>query len=136
MRLLFLHLLRRPEALSAAPSGAGEHALVLEALREIQEHYAAPSLSAVARRRRVTLSYISRLVKRATGKSWTELLQERRLTRADELLRGSPLTVSEVMSLVGYSNSSYFYRIYTQRFGRTPGARRKEAPGNGLQDRT
>lgn len=73
----------------------------------------------------MTLSYISRLVKRATGRSWTELLQEKRLMRADELLLRTRLPVSEIMNLVGYNNSSYFYRLYTQRFGLSPKMRRK-----------
>ena len=133
MTLLFLHLLNRPETLSDALPGQGDHALVWEALREIQEHYAAPSLTALAARRRVTLSYISRLVKRATGKSWTELLQEKRLLRADELLLNTRLSVAEVMNLVGYNNSSYFYRLYTQRFGVSPRMRRKAAQAQGIR---
>lgn len=125
MTLLFLHLLSRPETLSDALPGQSDHALVWEALREIEEHYAAPSLTQLAQRRHVTLSYISRLVKRATGRSWTELLQEKRLLKADELLLGTRLTVADVMNLVGYSNSSYFYRLYEQRFGKSPKARRR-----------
>lgn len=125
MTLLFLHLLSRPEALSGALSGQSDHALVWEALQEIQEHYAAPSLTQLAERRHVTLSYISRLVKRATGRSWTELLQEKRLMKADELLLRTRLTVAEIMNLVGYNNSSYFYRLYEQRFGVSPKARRR-----------
>ena len=113
MTLLFLHLLSRPETLAGNLPGQADHALVWEALREIQDHYAAPSLTALAARHRVTLSYISRLVKRATGRSWTELLQEKRLMRADELLLRTRLPVSEIMNLVGYNNSSYFYRLYT-----------------------
>ena len=125
MTLLFLHLLSRPETLAGNLPGQADHALVWEALREIQDHYAAPSLTALAARHRVTLSYISRLVKRATGRSWTELLQEKRLMRADELLLRTRLPVSEIMNLVGYNNSSYFYRLYTQRFGLSPKMRRK-----------
>lgn len=125
MTLLFLHLLSRPETLSESLPGQSDHALVWEALREIEEHYPLPSLTALAQRRHVTLSYISRLVKRSTGKSWTELLQEKRLLKADELLLKTHLTVSEVMNMVGYNNSSYFYRLYEQRFGLSPKARRK-----------
>ena len=54
-----------------------------------------------------------------------ELLQEKRLMRADELLLRTRLPVSEIMNLVGYNNSSYFYRLYTQRFGLSPKMRRK-----------
>ena len=45
--------------------------------------------------------------------------------RADELLLRTRLPVSEIMNLVGYNNSSYFYRLYTQRFGLSPKMRRK-----------
>ena len=69
--------------------------------QEIQEHYAAPSLTQLAERRHVSLSYISRLVKHATGRSWTDLLQEKRLMKADELLLRTRLTVAEIMTLVG-----------------------------------
>ena len=87
----------------------------------------------------MTLSHISRLVKRATGRKWTELLQEKRLMRADELLLRTRLPVSEIMNLVGYT-IAYFYRLYTQRFGLSPKMRRKarhakQQPVNGKSGR-
>lgn len=60
-------------------------------------------------------------VKSLTDKSPSEILRERRLGRADELLRSSTKRVAEIAYEVGFSTPSYFSKCYKEHFGVAPG---------------
>ena len=66
------------------------------------------------------VAWLSREVKRRTGRTYTELLQERRLQQAAWLLEHTHQRVSDIALSVGYENVSYFHRIFQKRFGRSP----------------
>lgn len=61
------------------------------------------------------------LLKKNTGKTFSELLLEIRMVRVAEAMReGKP--VSEAAAACGYSNMSNFYRRFKQYYGKTPAA--------------
>lgn len=64
-----------------------------------------------------------RKVKAMTGTTPVELIRLSRLHRAEELLRESGKTVSEVAYEVGFSSPSYFIKCYKDHFGHTPNGR-------------
>ena len=55
-----------------------------------------------------------------TGKNYTELLQEKRLSQAAWLLRNTGKRVDEIANAVGYENLSYFHRLFAARFCQSP----------------
>ncbi len=120
MGLLFLHLLKHTERLVSPGEPNYTHILVLDALREIDQNYRDADFSAIAARRHVSAAYLSRIVKEATGQTATALLQQRRLEKARSLLTSTDLTVMQICDRVGYHNTSYFYRIFKERFGCLP----------------
>ncbi|MBQ5798953.1 MAG: helix-turn-helix transcriptional regulator, partial [Clostridia bacterium] len=58
---------------------------------------------------------ISHEIKNRTGKTYTELVQDKRLSQAAYLLKNTNISAEEISEAVGYSNKSYFYRIFTER---------------------
>lgn len=119
MGLLFLNLLNCTDRL-ITDAGSAAESIVMAALKEIEENYADAALCTVAGRYHVTAAYVSRLVKEMTGKTFKTLLLEKRLDKAAALLRTSRLPVGDIISVVGYENTSYFYRMFTQRYGVSP----------------
>lgn len=115
--LLSLSRYAEPVVLNTADP---EHAVVAEALRQVDAHYNAPSLGLIAKRYHVSPAYVSAAVKRQTGKTFTELLQQKRMKLAAELLLNPDLTVSEISGIVGYRNSSYFYSLFSEYFKMSP----------------
>ena len=97
-----------------------EQNAVLSVLRSIEEHYADGSLTGIAGQLHYELPYLSRLIRQTTGKNYTELLQEKRLSQAAWLLRNTEKHVDEIALSVGYENISYFHRIFAARFGSSP----------------
>ena len=95
-------------------------ALVQAALTEITQNYREASLSNVARAYGVSLAYVSECVRAQTGKTYKELLQKHRMETAARLLRRSDLNIQQIIAQVGYENTSYFYRLFHERYGQSP----------------
>jgi len=117
MGLLFMQLLSCTDRLVSATS---EEAAVVKVLRYIEENYRAGSLTEIAGLLHYDLYWLSREIKRRTGKTYQTLLQERRLTQAVYFLEHTSLRVDEIGQAVGYSNLSYFHRIFQEKYGLTP----------------
>ena len=117
MGLLFAQLLNHTDALQFETP---EQNAVLRVLRYIEEHYADGSLTEIAVRLHYDLPYLSRLIRQETGKNYTGLLQEKRLSQAAWLLRNTDRKVDEISFSVGYENVSYFHRLFAARFGCSP----------------
>lgn len=124
MGLLFLQLLEELDGLS--PETAGHSGPVLAALREIEENYREADLTRLAGELHVSLPYLSSAIHSATGKTFKELLLEKRMSRAAQLLSSTGLPVEDVISAVGYDNTSYFYRRFRQSYGVSPRNYRKQ----------
>ena len=82
------------------------------------------TLQTVADRLFVNASYLSRIFKKETGRSFTSYLLERKMERARELLNGG-MKVYHVAEQLGYAEASYFIRIFSKYWGTTPGEMKK-----------
>jgi AraC-like DNA-binding protein len=112
---------------------SGDHHRV-EIQRIIEAHSSNPDLSAktVARELGVTARYVHFLLEE-TGRSFTQLLLERRLTKAAALLRyptWQHRTIADVAAEAGFTDLSYFNRAFRRRFAMTPSAFRNAARRN------
>ena len=117
MGLLFAQLLNHTEALQVESE---EQNLVVTVLRYVEEQYRDGSLTEIARQLHYEPSSLSRLIRQKTGRKYTELVQEKRLSQAAWLLRNTDTKVDEIARLVGYENISFFHRLFAQRFGCSP----------------
>ena len=85
------------------------------------EHYDKEiSLADVAKLVNMGEVSFSRFIKKRTGKTFVESLNEIRLGQASRLLIDTTQTVSEVSYQCGYNNLSYFNRIFRSKNGCTP----------------
>ena len=64
--------------------------------------------------------WLSREIKKRTGKTYKELLQSRRMRQAAYLLKNSRLSVADIIESVGYDNTSYFFRKFKECYGVSP----------------
>lgn len=117
MGLLFMQLLNYTDRLA---SQSIEEAVIVRVLRYIEENYPTGSLTEIAGELHYDLYWLSREIKRQTGRTYKELLQEKRLTQAAYFLKHTSLHVDEIGDAVGYSNLSYFHRIFQEKYGVSP----------------
>ncbi len=117
MGLLFAQLMNHTEALQFETQ---EQNAVISVLRYLEENYRGGSLTEIASKLHYELPSLSRLIRQKTGKNYTELLQEKRLSQAAWLLRNTDKNVDEIANAVGYENLSYFHRLFAARYGLSP----------------
>ena len=120
MGLLMVELIKKSEKLEKGEEASYYHYLVVQSLKYIEENYKEASLFELSLKLNQPNYGISKIIKRATSYSFKELLQQRRLVKAKELLEGTNLAISEIVEKVGYENISYFYRIFKKKYGQTP----------------
>ncbi|HJQ62288.1 MAG TPA: AraC family transcriptional regulator [Burkholderiales bacterium] len=65
-------------------------------------------------------NYLAHLLKKETGKTFTDLVTERRMEKAQELLTHTTLRISEVAEAVGFEDEAYFARRFRQCFKLAP----------------
>lgn len=65
-------------------------------------------------------SYLSYLIRKKTGKTYSSYLKEIRISHAKELLLDSHLPITEVAMLCGYNDPSQFIAIFKKETGMTP----------------
>lgn len=121
MALLILQLLAYTEKLI---TDTKEDAAIFKLLNYIETNYVSGSLTEAAKELHYDISWLSREVVRKTGKTYTELVQEKRLSQAAFLLKNTNTKVSDISLAVGYENISYFHRIFSSFYGMSPRAYR------------
>jgi AraC-like DNA-binding protein len=92
----------------------------------IDDNYADITIKELVQRFHFNEDYYNRLLKEKSGMTYSEYVQNIRLTNAERLLKTTSETVEEVAHQVGYHNKGYFYKIFTARFGMTPSVYRKQ----------
>lgn len=97
-------------------------------LQYIKEHLDEPlSLTEVAKQFHFNPSYLSNYFTMHNDEGFSEYLTRVRIERASELLREGDATISEISSMVGYSDHSYFTKVFRKLKGISPSQYRREA---------
>ncbi len=96
--------------------------------RYVREHLAqrmtlADAAAAVA----LSPNYLAHILKKETGKTFTDLVTERRMGEACELLRHTEMRVSEIARVVGFDDEAYFARRFRQWFEVSPREYRRKS---------
>lgn len=117
MTLLFLQLVAHTETLETNDK---DQEVIFRVLAYVESHYASGSLTELSAQLHYDLYWLSREIKRKTGKTYTQLVQEKRLAQAAFLLKNTNRSVDDIAEAVGYENMGYFHRIFRERFACSP----------------
>lgn len=99
---------------------------VTDAILFIQKNYSKDiSLDQLADMTGLTPSYFSALFKKETGTTLSNYLIRYRLDIAQQQLRNTHLSISEIAASVGYPDVKYFSRIFKKQLNTTPSEFRK-----------
>lgn len=92
----------------------------------IDSHYARPlSLRDVAQALNLTPGHLTTTVRSKTGRTVNEWILERRMSEARRLLADTEKPVDEVARSTGFTDPSYFARVFRKHHGTTAGAWRR-----------
>jgi len=87
--------------------------IVRSALKYMEVHYAEKlTLTELADKVYVSPWYLSKLLNKFTGKSFSDLLHQARIKKAEKLLDDPSLKIQEISDLLGYYDVTHFSRIF------------------------
>ncbi len=124
----FIQLLRKHEKSIVAvnPAGKKQEENIIFILKYIEQHLNTITLKELSAFFNYSDRQITRILKDYTGKTFTELIQEAKLSKACELLKQPDVSIHSIIETVGYSNTTYFYSLFQKQYGLTPTEYRKK----------
>ncbi|MFA9379174.1 MAG: AraC family transcriptional regulator [Lachnotalea sp.] len=120
MGLLFMQLMNQVERIEHDEQNQSNNTVVIKALKYIEENYKSANLTALAKELNHSMSSLSKIIKNGTGSTFKVLLQNKRLNQATHLLVATKLPITDIIYRVGYDNTSYFHRIFKDKYQMSP----------------
>lgn len=109
------------------PADAQTSAIVNNAIAYVLDNlHTGVLLSEAAGIAGMSASAFSKYFKRASGRTFSDMVKQMRLTQACKLLHNTTVSVSTIALDVGYSNLSNFNRQFLSEYGCTPSAFRRK----------
>jgi YesN/AraC family two-component response regulator len=118
--LLLVELIKNSQDIEAYSVDNYEKLLIIQSLKYIDEFYDKGTLLELSEKLKQPDYKLSKLIKKHTKMTFKELLQEKKLSKAIELIKLTNYSIVEIIDLVGYENPTYFYKIFKNKFGMTP----------------
>ncbi len=118
LSLSFLMQVSRQYALLQENQNSGR--LSDQILKFISEHLDSVTLTELSKHFSYHPNYISSLLHKELGKTFSEIILNLRMERAVMLLKGTELSVDEIAHMLGYPNSSNFYKAFHKYYHLPP----------------
>ncbi len=111
----------------SSPSPAPQQTAFIKLLNDLDQHYDQElTLAKLAQASGWSERHLQRLFQQHTKQSFHRYLQNLRIQKSQELLRGSQLKISAIAEMVGYKDIHSFNHLFKRCTGMTPSVYRKE----------
>lgn len=123
---LFLQLMsklciRNETMLPVTPTNSVHADKVVQGIIQMEWEYQRPRrISEYARLCSMSPGRFSTAFKKATGKTPQKFIEDIRIAKAQELLRSSALSISQISANVGFHDPLYFSRVFKNAMGMSP----------------
>ncbi|MGM0169128.1 hypothetical protein IGI39_003444 [Enterococcus sp. AZ135] len=101
------------------------HQVVIDTLKLIETDFASVTLESAAQQLGYNKNYLSNIIKKKTGETFSNLLTKRRMKQAKFLIENSSLSISSIIELIGLKNRSHFYHQFKEAYGVLPNSFRE-----------
>lgn len=117
----FYTLLINSNSTGSLPSDIESLTRVKEILLFMQEHFQEDIVpETVAKHFNISTSHFMRIIKQHTGLTFTQYLNSYRLACSAKLLEDKSLTILEISEQCGFTNISYFNRLFKKKYALSP----------------
>ena len=117
LQTLLLEIARRHRLEKTTPA---QETLSEKLLAYMDKHSDIVTLKTIAEQFGYHPNYISALLRKETGRTFSDILLEKRMERAVLLIQNTTLSIEEISAMLGYSNHSNFYKAFKAYYGLTP----------------
>lgn len=101
-------------------TGASEDTPVQQILSYMDDHFQTVSLKELSDHFSYHPNYISTLLHKETGSTFSEILLEKRMEHALVLIRGTDLTGEEIADILGYTSTTNYYKAFRRYYHMSP----------------
>lgn len=123
---LFAQLSRQQtQEQNIAVYGEDNNHLIFDIVSYINAHSSNITLNELAHVYQYSTGYLSKLIRKNTGKSFSELVHDCRMRQSAYYLQFTEKSIAEIIEEIGFKDPSYFYRTFKKTYGMTPHAYRK-----------
>lgn len=95
-------------------------------LQYIQQNYRTITLSDLAAHFHYSENYLSRLIKKNTRLTFSDIVTNLKIAQATEFLGSGEYSVTKIAEMVGYESADHFSRVFRQMRGQSPNQYRKQ----------
>lgn len=120
MGLLFAELTQRAGVISTSVSSSYEQDVALKVVNYIESSFQDAKLLTISKELKISVVSLSKLIKNSTGKTFKELLQQKRMDEAEKLILNTEIPITEIIFSVGYENTNFFYKMFSKKYGCSP----------------
>lgn len=104
------------------------HPALLAMVGLMNDHIGDPlTLRQLSRLCGISVRQLERVAKRQLGMSVMQFYRKLRLSKADELLQQTALSIIEIGVVTGFPNPAHFARVFREEFDASPSERRNGA---------
>lgn len=103
-----------------------EEALLYQVSQLFEQHSGRISRKEIEQQLNYNGDYINRIVKKYTGKTLSEYGKIFLLKEAAQMLKNTDRKIGDICEALGYTNRSFFNRLFIERYGMTPTEYRKQ----------
>ena len=125
LSLAFIRLTRCYNQQNDVEQTVKDHQKIMPIITYISEHYATATLASTAEAFNYSEKYLSRLIKKHTGKTFHDFSVGYKMEYARELLLKSSMSIQQIAEQVGYQDVSYFFKAFKKKYLQTPAQFRK-----------
>lgn len=100
--------------------------VIYKVLNYININYKTCSLEDIAENVGYNYNYLSNLIKKKIGKSFSKIKLEYQLDRACKLICGTELSIGEICEECGIINQTFFYKKFNEHYGMSPSKMRAQ----------
>lgn len=127
MRIFVLLLRRHMEDCAMPANPAADTRKAMAYINYLRSNPADMTLGKAAEHFHYTPEYMSRIIRKTTGYTFSELLARLRMENARRYLRDTSISVADIGSMVGYETPEHFIRTFKKITGKTPREYRQDS---------
>ena len=128
MTWIFCELIHDYQRQENAQDGKSENIRIAAILRYLENNYVNCTLEKTADFFCMSPNYLTGYIKKYTGYSFKQLVQQNRLKRAAKLLKNTNMSVQTIANEVGYENIGFFNKKFKEMYHCNPGEYRNHEP--------
>lgn len=107
---------------------------IIQMISYIEHHFKDVTLNSLSDHFGFSANYCSRMIKKYTGKSFTDIVLNIKFTKAKNMLDMGEKSIADIAENTGFNNIEHFNRLFKKRYHMTPGAYKSKSINTYFQE--